>query len=462
MVERVAHGVLDDARRLRRGQAVLGLADEFRLAHEDREQAGGRGHHVVRRDDAGALVAGQLGIGLEAAGQRGAEAGLVGAAVAGRNRVAVGADEALAGEPGDRPFRRAVAADLVGAAGKDRHHSLFAAEFGGEEFRQAAGEVEAGLLRNVLAGDEVRRARPADLDAAEEIGLGARHGEQALGPEGNVLAEDLRVGLEADARAAAVVDIADFLQPALGRAAREDLAIELAPARHLDLKRFRQRIDHRHADAVQAAGGVVDPGVELSAGVEGGHDHLQRRLVLELGMRIDRNAAAVVGDGDEPVGFDLDLDPARVTGDRLVHAVVDDLGEEMVQALLVGAADIHARPPAHRLQPLQHLDVGRRIAVLGADRLLQRHRLLAPGGAGDGLQPPDLLVELGEKVGGLVGFAFLGGGHWGRSQSRIICECSLASAPAAVILRESGGAEAPRTATGVFAAAGPPVKTGKG
>ena len=74
-------------------------------------------------------------------------------------------------------------------------------------------------------------------------------------------------------------------------------------------------------------------------------------------MRIDRDAAAVVGDGDEAVGVELDLDEGGMAGHRLVHGVVDHLGEEVVQRLLVGAADIHAGPAAHRLEPLQHLDV---------------------------------------------------------------------------------------------------------
>ena len=82
-------------------------------------------------------------------------------------------------------------------------------------------------------------------------------------------------------------------------------------------------------------------------------------------MRIDRNAAAIVGDGDEAVGLHLDLDPVGMAGQRLVHGVVDDLGEQVMQRLLVGAADIHAGPAAHRLEPLQNLDVTRRIAGLG-------------------------------------------------------------------------------------------------
>ncbi len=42
--------------------------------------------------------------------------------------------------------------------------------------------------------------------------------------------------------------------------------------------------------------------------------------------------------------------------ERLVHRVVDHLGEQVVERLLVGAADIHARPAADRFQTLQNLD----------------------------------------------------------------------------------------------------------
>jgi CubicO group peptidase (beta-lactamase class C family) len=46
-----------------------------------------------------------------------------------------------------------------------------------------------------------------------------------------------------------------------------------------------------------------------------------------------------------------------MTGNRLVHRIVDDFGEQMVHRLVVGAADIHARAAAHGLQPFQHLDM---------------------------------------------------------------------------------------------------------
>ena len=85
-------------------------------------------------------------------------------------------------------------------------------------------------------------------------------------------------------------------------------------------------------------------------------------------MRIDRDAAAVVGDGQKAVGAQFDLDERGMPGQRLVHGVVDDFGEQMMQRLFVGAADIHAGAAAYRLEPFEHLDIGRGIAGLGAGR----------------------------------------------------------------------------------------------
>jgi hypothetical protein len=51
---------------------------------------------------------------------------------------------------------------------------------------------------------------------------------------------------------------------------------------------------------------------------------------------------------------------------RLVHRVVDDLGRQVMQSRLVGAADIHARTAPDRLQPLENLDVLRRVGGLVA------------------------------------------------------------------------------------------------
>jgi hypothetical protein len=70
-------------------------------------------------------------------------------------------------------------------------------------------------------------------------------------------------------------------------------------------------------------------------------------------MNIDRNAAAFIDDGNGAIDMDRDLDRAAVTGQVLVDRVVQDLGNAMVQRPLVGAADVHARLLADRLEALQ-------------------------------------------------------------------------------------------------------------
>ena len=93
-----------------------------------------------------------------------------------------------------------------------------------------------------------------------------------------------------------------------------------------------------------------------------------------------------------------------MAGHRFVHGIVDDFREQMVQRLLVGAADIHAGAAAHRLQPLQHLDVVGGVGVgTGARRgSLRRRRGTASGrrrGRG------------GEQVAGRGGRFLCGLGH---------------------------------------------------
>ena len=56
VIERILDRLLDHAARLRRHQAILGLAGEFGLSHEDREHNGARGHQVIGGDLGDPLV----------------------------------------------------------------------------------------------------------------------------------------------------------------------------------------------------------------------------------------------------------------------------------------------------------------------------------------------------------------------------------------------------------------------
>ncbi len=369
MIEGVAHGGLDYAGGFLGGEPILGLALELGLADKHRQHRCGRAHHVLGGNLRRFLVVDEFAVRPQALRQRRAQAAVVSAAVGCRHSVAVGAREAvLAGGPGDGPLDVAVTGLLDDAAREnilgDKGLTL---DCDRQVVLEATGEVEHRFRRSIVL-DQLRRAEPADLNAAEQVGLRARHGEQPCRLEGGALAEDLFVGQEPYLGAAPVHRRAELLQSALRHAAREHHAIELLAARDLDFANFRQRVDDRYADAVQAARCLVGLAVELAARMQRRHDDFERRLVLELRMRVDRNATAIVHHRQIAVGLIAHLDPGGVSGNRFVHRIVDDLGEQVMQRFFVGAANVHARAAADWLQPLQHLDVGCRVGVRSVGR----------------------------------------------------------------------------------------------
>jgi len=120
---------------------------------------------------------------------------------------------------------------------------------------------------------------------------------------------------------------------------------------------FGQGIDHGDAHPVQATGDLVGIVVELSAGMEHGHDHLGSGATLLL-VIVHGDATAVVPYRNGTVGMDGDIDVAAVAGQGLVDGVVDHLEDHVVQArAIVGIADVHARALAHRIEALEDLDV---------------------------------------------------------------------------------------------------------
>src|SRR6185503_9346600 len=100
-------------------------------------------------------------------------------------------DEAvIAGEPGNRPFDRAMSTGLRYFAREDFvSNPRLALQAFLEKILQAAREVKHRIFGRVLVLDARGVAMPADLDTAEEIGFRARHAEQAMRIELHRLAE---------------------------------------------------------------------------------------------------------------------------------------------------------------------------------------------------------------------------------------------------------------------------------
>jgi hypothetical protein len=133
-----------------------------------------------------------------------------------------------------------------------------------------------------------------------------------------------------------------------------------------------ERVDDGNADAVEATGHLVGIVVrrvlELTAGVELGHDDFRRGNAF-LGMDAGRDAAAIILDRHGAVGIERDQDAVAMAGERLVDRIVRDLEHHVVEArTIVGVADIHARPFAHRIEAFQNLDGVRAVGVLTGGR----------------------------------------------------------------------------------------------
>ena len=87
------------------------------------------------------------------------------------------------------------------------------------------------------------------------------------------------------------------------------------------------------------------------------HLHCGHHLAVANGHHVDGNAAAIVDDRDGVVDVDDDVDLLCVSGERLVHGVVNYFVNKMVQPHLACRADVHGRPKANSLKAFEDLDV---------------------------------------------------------------------------------------------------------
>src|SRR4029450_11232531 len=106
-------------------------------------------------------------------------------------------------------------------------------------------------------------------------------------------------------------------------------------------------------DAVKPAGDDIRVAPEFAAGVQGGHDHLERGAALDR-VLVDRDTAAVVGNANAAVVGQRDLDVVAEASQGLVDRVVHDLPDEVVEAAGACRPDIHARGVAARRKTLKN------------------------------------------------------------------------------------------------------------
>ena len=103
---------------------------------------------------------------------------------------------------------------------------------------------------------------------------------------------------------------------------------------------------------MQAAGNLVRGIVELTAGMQHGHDYFGRGTPF-FRMDIHRNSTPVIRHGDGLVRMDGDGYVGAETRERLVDRVVDDLENHVVQAgAVVCIPDVHSGALSDRVEAL--------------------------------------------------------------------------------------------------------------
>ncbi len=169
--------------------------------------------------------------------------------------------------------------------------------------------------------------------------------------------------MKGDARATAIVDLANIFQWPKRMATGETLPVKAPVERHFHFNMIRQRVDHGNTDTVQTTGSLIDLRVKFAAGMKRRHDDFESRFVFELRMRIDRYAAAIVCHREIAILLKIDIDEIGVASHRFVHGIVDDFGEKVMQRPLIRSANIHAGAAANRLKPFENLNIRSTIAA---------------------------------------------------------------------------------------------------
>ena len=352
--EALVHQALDDALHLRVAELALGLTLELRVRHLDRHHRGEPLASVVALDLPHVLELGaRLREGVEAAGESSLEAREVGAPVVGVDVVREAEDVLVVAvvplhrDLDDDAFARALEEDrrLV-------QHLLVAVQVL-DEARDAPFVLEALVLAVALVvqGDEDAPVQEAEL--AQPLGEGVGVVDRGL--------EDLGIGLEGDLGAPLVRD-PGVLETRHRLPALVALPVDLLVAPDLHLEALGEGVDHRDAHPVKSPRDLVGPLVELASGVELREHHLGRVHPDHGGVGAHGNPATVVDHRHRVVDVDGDPNLGAVARERLVHGVVDHLVDEVVQARLSGAADVHGGADAYGLEPLQDADVPRPVA----------------------------------------------------------------------------------------------------
>ena len=170
--------------------------------------------------------------------------------------------------------------------------------------------------------------------------------------------------------AAGILALSHICQLSHSLAALKALEIPVSLAVYLYLQPNGQRVHHRGAHAVQAAGYLVPAAAEFAAGMQNGENHRDCRKTGLL-LHPHRDTAAVVLDPDDIAVLDDHVDFIAVTGQSLINRIVHNLVYQMMQPFRSGGSDIHTGAFAYCFQSFQYLYLIFIVVLIGLCNLVK-------------------------------------------------------------------------------------------
>ena len=226
------------------------------------------------------------------------------------------------------------------------HHASHAAV---EE--KTAFNVAVAILR-------VKLADQANLQSLVEIGSLTQLRYQPTKIV-SYLRENLRVGIVGHGRALPAHPLV-LHQVGSRSPSRIILGIAHSAATDFDVQLRSQGVHHRSPYAVQSSGHFVRAAVELATRVQRGHNRFQPGY-SRVGMDVHRDAAPVIRHAHGAIGGNAQINSVAVTGERLVHCVIQQFLDQVMQSINAGAANVHARSHPDGFQAFENLNVVRSI-----------------------------------------------------------------------------------------------------
>ncbi len=309
---------------------------------------------------------------IDAASQRGPESGQVSAAVTVRDRV--GETENLI-VVGIVVLENHVGKNIVGRLFAvviqfDRALSVENDRFvvdDGLVFAQLNDELlnPLGVVKRILSGGFGTLVFQFDREARVQERQLTKAGRQPVELEFDGIDENRRIREKGNHRTGFTrIDFADHMQRFRGFPAFEADQMDFSIAHDFSFEPIGKRVDALCTDPVKTTGVFISALAEFPACVKIGEHELNGGHA-EFFVHVDRNAPAIVRDRNRTIDVNRNFDQAAIACEVLVDRVIQHFENAVVEATLIGIADIHAGPLADGFQALQLVNLRGAIFLLG-------------------------------------------------------------------------------------------------